>query len=57
MGDVGWGASYMGGLGCENFHCTYNLICHKLGVLSFLLKKKLLSTAFWIMWEKACLFW
>ena len=29
-----------------------NLICHRLGVLSFLPSGKLLS--FWIMWEKAC---
>ena len=29
-----------------------NLICHKLGVVFS--SEKLLSTAFWIMWEKAC---
>ena len=30
-----------------------NFICHKFGVLSFLLTNYW-STAFWIMWEKAC---
>ena len=51
----GWGGSCRGGVGCEKFPLN-NLICHKLGVLSFLLKHyfQLLSR---IMWEKACFIW
>ena len=62
-GGVGWSVSCRGGVGSggscrsEVGHVgmgwgVNNFICHKLGVLSS--SDKLLSTAFWIMWEKAC---
>ena len=35
MGYVGVGGSYKGGVGCKKFSLN-NLICHKLGVLSWL---------------------
>ena len=54
IGGVGWGGSCRGGVGHVGMGWgVNNFICHKLGVLSFS-SDKLLSTAFWIMWEKAC---
>ena len=43
----GWVAHVGMGWGVNNF------ICHKLGVLSFLLTKYC-QLLFWIIWEKAC---
>ena len=53
MGHVGWGGSCRGGVGHVGMGWgVNNFICHKLGVVFS--SDKLLSTAFWIMWEKAC---
>ena len=44
----GWGGVCHGGVGWA----VNNFLCHKLGFVFS--SDKLLSTAFWIMWEKAC---
>ena len=63
VGHVGVGGSCSGGVGQVGVgwvsyvgvgYSLNNLICHKLGVVFS--SEKLLSTAFWIMWEKACFF-
>ena len=53
-GGVGWGVSCRGGVGHVGMGwAVNNFICHKLGVLSFLLTNYCQLPS-WIMWEKAC---